>query len=225
MRLVVLAATALLSWGPARAASLERAFPEARLLAERLPRPVLRLAAAEVRRTQAEAFLPLMLRKTPIGVSMGFSLGASNIDEWGKFRIEGREFVFLFDDLDKGVRAEGFLFQNVYQMARRTLRVTRLANQDRAEVGYIELLDELSRRGFQVGIGGRTFALFVEEGEPIPASISLISPGGLSMYLRGGLLAGGRITWFFTQGGMDYGVRPEGDQIVFYARSAAQDGE
>lgn len=222
-----LALAALLAGWPAaaRAVSLEQSFSQARALAEELPRPVLRLPTADVRQRQSRVFLPKTMGEEAVGFVLGFSNVSGAPDDWGKFRVGDKEFVFLFQDLQKGVRREGLLFQLVYEDAL-ILRVTRLADGVRAQATYVELLEMMAHDGPKVELGGLEFRLYVEEGDPIPASVALVqdrSPErqrAYRIYLRSGSLAGERITWFFTREGLEYGVRPEGDWIAFYTRPA-----
>jgi hypothetical protein len=227
IRLLLLAAA--FPWAPAvaQSQSFESSLSDARRFvgdaAKELPRSVLRLPAAAVRVEQSKAFLQKTLGAEIIGISMGFSGESSALDDWGKFRIGSEVLEFSFSDLQKGVRERGFLFQSVYEDAL-ILRVTRLSDGATAQADYMELLEMLFREGPRIRVGGIEFALFVEEGSPIPATISLIqnrSSAGqwaYRIYLRSGSRAGGRITWFFVKDGLEYGLRPEGGQVVFYAR-------
>jgi hypothetical protein len=154
---------------------------------------------------------------------LGFSGLPSGIEDWGKFQVSGEEFVFSFDELQKGISRKGLLFQTVYDNAL-ILRVTRISDGTMAQARYVDLIEALFRLGPKIRLAGIDFAVFVESGSAIPPSVYLVedrSWGGrwaYRIYLRDGVLAGNRIVWFFSEDGLSYGVRPEGGQIVFYSR-------
>lgn len=213
---VLLLSAQLAGVDPARI-EVPQAAPPAPAVKEE-PRPVLRLTLEEIVRDQRRA----TYRREVGQGTIDFALAVGPETLWCKFHQMRVARGWSFKDLERGVTsnfplgAYKFSYGNGYLSAMPAYP----PQEPRAYLSASEMLRYLNMAAIQVLITPVQYAVLYEDGRQAPASVTLLredSAGRLwATYKTTEELE--RIHWFVSINGTLYGMRLEGDVLVFYSK-------
>ncbi len=193
--------------------------PPAASAAPETPRPILRLTLDEIRRDQDRAFQGYPLGRSWLELSVGLDPAA---ELWIKFRqggeVLGRTVKALSDwnDLDLPGEPARAIYEN-------GLLRFHPALDPRAQHTVVPvpgLIRGLYDASLHVLLGGAVdYAVVVEDG-PVPESLCLLrrDNGGTIWVTHRSKAEMAELQWFLAVNGTLYGMRMEGDSLVFYSK-------
>lgn len=180
----------------------------------------LRLTLADLRRDQERGFEG----RDVGGVWLEFAAGVDPVEKlWVKVRGASRQVrAFNLAELKEGFsdNVEGVRFRFIVEDG--TLRVTREDNQHtHAHVSLPQLIRGLHTAALHVLLGTNEYAV-VKQDFPLPDAVALIKEeitGQLRVtYFRDEEL--GKTLWFLYNGGLLYGMKLDGTDLVFTSKPA-----
>lgn len=185
------------------------------------PRAILKLSLQEITQNQERAY-----SLYPVGRGyIAFSVGLDPAGHWVKFRQDGRSAAHALAELEQGVEESfpvepyRFLYEN------RLIRAIPVwePQEPQANVMPADLIQGLYSAALRVLFTPLEYAVVYEDGSLAPASVSLIREDirGRRWLIHHKAAELKEIRWFVTLDGKAYGMRLEGEDLVFYSKAPA----
>lgn len=185
-------------------------------------KPVLTLTLKEIALDQARAAVTESVGRGAVSFSVGLDPKA---DLWIKLRQGDFSIARPLKDFTPALEADfpveryGFLYENG------NIRAYPAEHPQRPQaiVSIPSLIRSLYNYSLHVLFTPAEYAVVYEDGKHVPASISLIRQdySGRLMVTHKSLQELTQIVWFVSVNGTMYGMRHEGENLVFYAKPTA----
>ncbi|MBI4387013.1 MAG: hypothetical protein HY551_06495 [Elusimicrobia bacterium] len=188
------------------------------------PTEIERAALREVLRAQERIYETRPIASAALDFGIGFDPTGY---AWGKFRQRGYAAAFSVEKLKEGLEWNFPSSRYRLSFSRGNFSASPARQQSPvAEVPLLILLSRAFEEGRQVQFGPVRYALLYEDGRDIPGSLSLLrkDEDGIFWVTYNGLeQARAGIRWFLSVNGTLFGLRLEGEHIVFYKKPARKD--
>lgn len=195
--------------------------PSARPAVPPQAKPVLTLTLKEIASDQSRAAISERVGKGVISFSVGLDPKA---DLWINLRQEEHSLARPLKDFESTLEADfpveryGFLYENGNIRA----FPTEHPRSPQAIVSVPSMLRSLYNASLHVLFTPVEYAVVYEDGSRVPGSVSLIRQDytGRFMITHKSLQELAQVVWFVSINGTFYGMRLEGENLVFYAKPA-----